>query len=166
MSRPKVDAAARTRVVAGVVLVAIFIGCLINAVVAVDFTRRLDGPQPGDLEERYGDFRQELEGVAWVAYISSERWRYLNARYVLAPTILDPRFVTLDLDARAIVGFDLEGLSGHNVANPPLLVLCDFEGERALEAFVRDLSDEIEERELRPRVIRHRNGVALLSVGG
>jgi hypothetical protein len=166
VSREGPDAVgARRRAVLGLVVVAVFLVCLINAVIAVEFTRRLDGPQPGDLEERYGGLREELADVVRVAYISGDRWRFLNARYALAPTSLDPGFVDLDLDERTIVGFDLEGLAGHAAANPPLLVLCDFGNRLALTAFVDDLAAEIEMAGLELEVVDGGDGLALLSVG-
>lgn len=159
-------AGARRRAVHGLVVIAVFVVCLINAFVAVEFTHQLDGPQPGDLEERYGGLREELADVVQVVYISGDRWRFLNARYALAPTRLDPGFVDLDLVERTIVGFDLEGLAGHAVATPPLLVLCDFSNRRALTAFVDDLAAEIEMAGLELEVVDGGDGLALLSVGG
>jgi len=156
---------ARERVVVGVVLVGVFVVCLFNAVVAVDFTRHLDGPQPGDLEDRYAGFREKLAGVARACYISGDRWRFLNARYALAPTILDPRFVEIDFDTRSIAGFDLDALAGQAAANAPLSVLCDFGNTKALDAWMDRFSVVIEKRDLGLRVIETRDGLALLSVG-
>ncbi|MCU0302701.1 MAG: hypothetical protein MUC56_01405 [Thermoanaerobaculales bacterium] len=145
---------------------ATLLACLVNTVIAVGLTRRLDGPQPSALEDRYGDLRPRLAGVARVAYVSDARWRFLEARYALVPTVLDPRFVEIDETARTIAGFRVEAMAEAAVDGPALVVLFDFDRRARLDALLLELEDAARRRGLVLRVAFTDGRVTLLEIGG
>ncbi len=142
------------------------VACLVNIGIAVDFTRHITGPKPGELERRYGFARQHLSGVTRVAYVSHQGGRFVNARYALAPTVLDPRYVRFDRAEGIVVGFDLETMVDTATHLQPLVVMCDFEDTRALSDFLSGLAGEAEGRGIEHRLIQQRGGLALVSLGG
>jgi hypothetical protein len=148
------------------VVAATLLGCLVNAVISVGLTRRLDGPQPAAIDDRYGGLRSELAGVARAAYVSDARWRFLEARYAVVPTVLDPRFVELDLEARTIAGFRVEAMAEAAATGPGLVVLCDFDRRAGLETFRIELETAARRRGLELRVVFTDGLVTLLEIGG
>lgn len=149
-----------------VALVLIFGVCLVNAGIAIDFTRRLAGPQPESLERRYGDLRSRLVGVARVCYISDQTAYFLNARYALVPTILDIRHVDFRREDRSIVGYHLDAIVDEAFSNPPLQLLCEFDDPEGLGEFVDGLSTAAARRGLRVETTYRDGRLTLLSVGG
>jgi len=139
--------------------------CVVNIVIAVRSTGDLDGSTPGELEQRYGELRPLLAGSRTAAYVTDNRWRFLNARYALAPTVFDHRFVELEDDGRTIAAFDVDGMVVRARDEPPLAVLCDFDRATELGAFLEDLSAAARPRGVDLRVLHHRGGVALVRLG-
>jgi len=129
-------------------------------------TRRLHGPQPAALERRYVGVRSELANVARAAYVSDARWRFLEARFAVAPTILDPGFVARDLKARTITGFKIEEMVETAANQRGLIVLCDFKSRGGLDRFLAELGTEAHRRGVELRVRFADAGLALLAVGG
>ena len=152
--------------VAAVALVLIYGVCLVNAGIAIDFTRRLAGPRPESLERRYGDLRTRLDGVARVSYISDSTAYFLGARYALVPTILDISHIDFQREDRSIAGYRLDAIIGEALSNPPLRVLCEFDSPEGLDAFVDGLSTAAASRGLRVEAIYRDGPLCLLSVGG
>jgi len=147
------------------VLAFVYVICLVNAGVAVGFVRGLDGLTPEHLERRYGELRPHLEGVARLVYVTDDAWRFLNARYALAPTVFDHRYVTPGVDGRTIVKVDLPAIV-ESCERGPLIVLADFGNVKGSRSFVDDLSDTAGERGLTVGILRHTpKGVALVVVG-
>ena len=140
--------------------------CLVNAGIAVNFTRRLDGPRPESLHRRYGDLRQQLDGVARAAYISDSPVHFLGARYALVPTILDISYIEFRPEGRSITGYRFGAMADAALSDPPLQVLCEFSSSDRFLSFVDDLSAAAAERGLRVEVTQRAGSMGLLTVGG
>jgi hypothetical protein len=164
-SRFPAPSAGRRSLAVGLIVGVTSIVCLVNAGLSVQATRQLSGPQPEALERRYGALRTRLVGTARVAYVSDARWRFLEARYALAPTILDPGYVRVRPDERSIAEVDVRAIADDAAVRPPIVVLCDFDDAAGLAELLDDLSAELEDRGLAVREISHTGGVALLSLG-
>ena len=160
------SATSRVGWVSAAVLLVIYGVCLVNAGIAIDFTRRLNGPRPESLDRRYGDIRQQLDGVERVAYASDSTNRFLGARYALAPTILDISYIELRREDRSITGYRLDAIADEAQSDPPLRVVCDFSSSDSFSTFVDDLSAVAAERGLRVEVTQRAGSIGLLSVGG
>jgi len=152
-----------------VVAVALFLVygiCLVNAGIAIDFTRRLNGPRPEALEQRYGDLRILLDDVKRVAYISDSAAYLLGARYALAPTILDISSIEFRREDSSITGYRLDAIVEDALSDPPLQVLCEFDSAVGFRSFADDLSAAAAHRGLRVEVTHRAASMILLSVGG
>lgn len=150
----------------GLIVVMTAVVCLVNSAFSIQATRRLGGADPDELERRYGSLRPMLESVRRAVYLSDARWRFVEARYVLAPVVLDPGYVVLQVDRRSIETFALDVLVADAAARPPMMVLCDFDHRSALDAVLDELAAEAGRRGLETRLISRGGGLALVSVGG
>jgi hypothetical protein len=139
--------------------------CIVNIAIAVHSTRNLDGSKPSDLDRRYGELRPLLTESRTAAYVTGNRWRFLNARYALAPTVFDHRFVKLEDDGRTIATFDVDGMVARAQNRPPLTVLCDFDQTSELTAFLDELSAAARSGGFGVNIIHRRGGVALVRLG-
>lgn len=156
----------RTDWTTAVALVLIYGVCLVNAGVAIDFTRRLAGTQPESLERRYGDLRIRLDGVERVCYITDKTVNFLNVRYALVPTIIDIGHIDFRREDRSIVGYHLDAIVDEALSDPPLQILCEFDDPDGLGGFVDGLSTAAARRDLRVETTYRSGRLTLLSVGG
>jgi hypothetical protein len=154
----------RRRFAVGALLAAVYAICLVNAGLAVDATRRLDGPTPEDIDRRYGALRPLMDGVASAYYVTDDGRRFLRARYATAPTVLDPGFVEPGPDGRSIASIDVDGLIQAST-HQQVVVLGDFGRAAARRGFVADLAGRAAERGIGVRVLHRSGGVVLLRVG-
>lgn len=152
--------------VVAVALVLVYGVCLVNAGISIGFTRRLAGPRPESLEQRYGELRNRLDGVARVSYISDSTAYFLGARYALVPTVLDISHIDFRKEDRTIVGYHLDAMVDDASFGPPLRVLCEFDDPRGLDAFVDRLTAAASRRGLRVEEMHRVGSMSLLSVGG
>jgi hypothetical protein len=157
---PLGDRPAVTAAVVGITLAV----CAVNGVIAVHGTLGIDGRAPAALERRYGALRAPLGDVSGVVYLSDERWRFVEARYALAPVILDPGYVVIDAERRAIASLAIDALVADAAAEPPVVVLCDFTARAVLEHTVDELAEGAEDHGLAADVLSRGPGVALITL--
>jgi hypothetical protein len=149
------------------VLVAVTLAvCLVNVVIGVRATRGIDGTKPAALERRYGGLREPLADTDRVVYLSDGRWRFVEARFALAPVILDPGYVVIDTERRTIASLAIDALAADAAVRAPVIVLCDFSGRPALDDTVDALVAAAANHDLSARVSARRGGVALVTLGG
>ena len=149
-----------------VALVLIYGTCLVNAGIALDFTRGVKGPRPDSLEQRYSDFRELLDGEARIAYVSDRTVWFVGARFALVPTILDISFVDYRLEDNSITGYDLQAMVNASISDPPLVVLCEFSSGKTFDGFLDELSAAAIERGIQLEVTHRAGSRGLLTVGG
>ena len=140
--------------------------CLVNVVISVHATRDLGGTKPAALERRYGALRDSLVDIDRVVYLSDARWRFVEARFALAPVILDPGYVIIDTERRMIESLAIDALAADAAAGPRVPVLCDFSDDDALGGAIDELQAAAGDHGLSARVEVRRGGVALITLGG
>jgi hypothetical protein len=140
--------------------------CLVDLGFAISLATPTAGPTADDLNRRYGELHERLDGVARVAYFADTPVRFVGARYALAPIVLDIRYVDFKIGDRVIRNFDLDALVEDAAEGRPLVVLGEFSEENRMAVFTDDLARAASSRGIEAVETWRSDGLILLKIGG